>query len=119
MFELTIKIVGQGMSHFFRDKYNIFDSVVVLGSAVDISFQYSQVQTQWGSGAITAMRILRLVRIFEIAKVWNEFVDLMRAIKKTMTDMQNTIILVAIFIFTFMLIGQELYGYRVKFNKNH
>jgi hypothetical protein len=74
------------MSHFFKDSYNIFDSVVVLGSAIDITLQYSMVQTQWGSGAITAMRILRLVRIFEIAKVWNEFVDLMLAIKKTLGD---------------------------------
>ncbi len=65
------------------------------------------------------MRILRLVRIFEIAKVWNEFVDLMLAIKKTLGDVQNISILVGIFIFTFMLIGQEIYGYRVKFNKDY
>ena len=74
------------MVYFFKDTYNIFDSIVVLGSAIDITLQYSAVQTQWGSGAITAMRILRLIRIFEIARVWSDFVDLMTAIKKTITD---------------------------------
>jgi hypothetical protein len=55
--------------------------------------------------------------MFEIGRVWNEFIDLMSAIKKTITDVQNTSILVIIFLFTFMLIGQEIYGHRVKFNK--
>lgn len=69
--ELIIKIVGQGMKHFVKDKYNIFDSIVVSTSAVDIILQYSYIQTKWGSGAITALRILRLVRMFEIGRVWN------------------------------------------------
>ena len=117
--ELIVKIVGQGMKHFVKDNYNIFDSIVVSTSAVDIIMQYSEIQNKWGSGAITALRILRLVRMFEIGRVWNEFIDLMSAIKKTITDVQNTAILVIIFLFTFMLIGQEIYGYRVKFNKKN
>ena len=104
------------MKHFVIDNYNIFDSIVVSTSAVDIILQYSQIQTEWGTGAITALRILRLVRMFEIGRVWNEFIDLMSAIKKTITDVQNTSILVFIFLYTFMLIGLEIYGYRVKFN---
>lgn len=43
----------------------------------------------------------------------------MSAIKKTITDVQNTSILVFIFLLTFMLIGQEIYGYRVKFNQKN
>jgi hypothetical protein len=27
--ELILKIVGQGMKHFVKDNYNIFDSIVV------------------------------------------------------------------------------------------
>jgi hypothetical protein len=43
MLELILKIIGLGMSHFFKDSYNIFDSAVVLGSAIDITLQYSMV----------------------------------------------------------------------------
>ena len=57
--------------------------------------------------------------MFEIGRVWNEFIDLMSAIKKTITDVQNTSILVFIFLYTFMLIGLEIYGYRVKFNQKN
>ena len=40
----------------------------------------------------------------------------MSAIRKTMKEISNITILVVIFVFTFMLIGLELYAYRVKFN---
>lgn len=69
-----------------KDSYNIFDSIVVITSAIDITIQYSNIQGKWSSGAITALRILRLVRMFEIGRVWNEFIDLMTAIKKTIAD---------------------------------
>lgn len=43
----------------------------------------------------------------------------MSAIKKTLKDISNITVLVAIFVFTFMLLGMELYAYRVKFNENN
>ncbi len=75
--------------------------------------------SETGSGAITALRIFRLSRILNVGKIWKDFKDLMSAIKKTMKDISNITVLVAIFVFTFMLIGLELYAYRVKFNLEH
>ena len=43
----------------------------------------------------------------------------MTAIKKTIKDISNITVLVAIFVFTFMLIGLELFAYRVKFNDRY
>ena len=57
-----------------------------------------------------------MIRIFEIGKVWRSFVDLLRAVTKTLKDIYNISILIGIFVFTFMLIGLEVYAYRVKFN---
>ncbi len=86
LLEIIIKIVGQGIKYFMKDNYNIFDSIVIITSAVDITIQYSNVQNEWSSGAITALRILKLVRMFEVGRVWSDFIDLMSAIKKTITD---------------------------------
>jgi hypothetical protein len=61
--ELLIKLLAQGFYHYFEDTYNYFDTAVVAGSALDIAFQYSNLSKS-SSGAITALRILRLSRVF-------------------------------------------------------
>jgi voltage-gated sodium channel type II alpha len=114
--EIILRLLGQGFHHYFMDRYNWFDISVVIISAIDIIFSYSGLNSESGSGAITALRIFRLSRIFSVGKIWKDFQDLMSAIKKTLKDISNITILVVIFVFTFMLIGLELYAYRVSFN---
>jgi hypothetical protein len=65
--------LGQGFHHYFREKYNWFDLAVVIFSAVDIIVNYSGLNTGSGSGAITALRIFRLSRIFNVGKIWKDF----------------------------------------------
>ena len=51
-----------------RDKFNWFDGLVVLVSAVDVTLLYTVFANQESSsssgGAITALRVFRLIRIF-------------------------------------------------------
>lgn len=62
------------------------------------------------------MRVLRIIRIFRLAKVWKDLQDLLEAITHTVKDISNISVLLLIFIYTFMLIGMELYAYKIKFN---
>ena len=78
--EISLRLLAQGFNHFFQDRYNWFDLSVVVISAVDIIFNYSGINSESGSGAITALRIFRLSRIFNVGKVWKDFHDLMSAI---------------------------------------
>jgi hypothetical protein len=64
------------------------------------------------------MRVLRIIRIFRLAKVWKDLQDLLEAITHTVKDISNISVLMMIFIYTFMLIGMELYAYKVKFNSD-
>ncbi len=41
VFELISKLIGQGFQHYLRDKFNWFDSTVVLISAIDVALEYS------------------------------------------------------------------------------
>jgi len=41
MFELVAKALGQGVTLYFKDKFNWFDSGVVLVSAIDVILEYS------------------------------------------------------------------------------
>jgi hypothetical protein len=49
-----------------RDRFNWFDGLVVIVSAVDIILLYTLAANQESStsGAITALRVFRLIRIF-------------------------------------------------------
>ncbi len=71
-----MKLIGQGFKHYFRDKFNWFDGLVVIVSTIDIITFYSiKCKTTLindyfienegsGSGALTALRVFRLIRIF-------------------------------------------------------
>jgi len=64
-------------------------------------------------GSITALRVLRLMRVFSIAKYWKDFYELIMIILSTLHDLSNIIILLCIFMMSFMLIGMELFGFKL------
>jgi hypothetical protein len=71
--ELVLKLTGLGVRFYFRDKFSWFDSVVVFVSLIDIILQYSKIGKNLSGGAISAMRVFRVIRIFQLAKVWKNF----------------------------------------------
>ena len=60
--ELILKLLAYGFKYYFKDKFNWFDGLVVIFSALDVILSYAK-STQ-NSGAITALRIFRLIRLF-------------------------------------------------------
>ena len=72
--EMIIKIIGMGPKDYIRDKFNIFDAIIVILSVIDVILD-SVVQTSitgGGNGAISAFRAFRLLRIFKLAKQWKK-----------------------------------------------
>jgi hypothetical protein len=64
--ELLSKLIGQGFKNYLLDKFNWFDGLVVIVSSVDITLTYT-IFAEAGnssSGALTALRVFRLIRIF-------------------------------------------------------
>lgn len=62
--ELLLKLSAYGFKFYFRDKFNWFDSGVVFVSSLDVILSYSNINNSAGSGAISALRVFRLIRIF-------------------------------------------------------
>jgi len=117
--EMLIKMIGLGIKEYFRDKFNTFDCVVVVISTADVAIT-SVISTggTGGNGAISALRAFRLLRVFKLAKTWKEFQDLLKTIANTLKDISNFSILLLLFIFTYTLLGLELFAGKVKFNEN-
>jgi len=111
---MVVKLIGLGFSTYIKDRFNIFDAVIVMLSIVDVSLSYSP--NGGTGGAISAFRAFRLLRVFKLAKSWKKFHELLRTIGNTLKDISNFSILLFLFMFTYNLLGLELFANKVKFN---
>jgi len=64
-------------------------------------------------GAISALRAIRLLRVFKLARSWTSFRELLQKMIITLKDIRNFSVLMGIFIFIFCLLGMEMYAYRI------
>jgi hypothetical protein len=60
--EVIFKVIGLGFKEFIKDKFNIFDVLIVFISLLEIILAS-------GSGTFTSLRAFRLFRIFKIFRV--------------------------------------------------
>jgi hypothetical protein len=66
-----------------------------------------------GSGAITALRVLRLIRIFQLLKNWKTLQELLQVIIGTIKDLSVIFSLIFLFLYIYMLLGMELFAYKM------
>ena len=107
--EMFIKIVGIGIVEYAKDKFNLFDCVVVVVSTVENIISY--VGIFLSGGTISALRALRLLRVFKLARSWTSFRKLLEKIIVSIKDISNFSILLFLFIFVYTLLGMELFAY--------
>ena len=118
VFEMIFKIIGLGPQGYARDKFNLFDCFIVLISTVEIVLSEAELERGFSSsGAISAFRAIRLLRIFKLARSWKSFQEILIKIGKTFKDISNFIILLFIFIFTYAMLGMELFAFKCRFDE--
>ena len=72
--EMIMKLIGLGLRNYLRDKFNIFDGVIVILSLVDFSIVVAKAQSSEGTietdegGIFSAFRALRLLRVVKLAR---------------------------------------------------
>eukprot|EP00347_Sterkiella_histriomuscorum_P021532 403333648 len=69
--EMVIKLIGLGPKGYAQDKFNIFDCLIVVFSIAEILLQFTELGKGFtSSGAISAFRAIRLLRVFKLARSW-------------------------------------------------
>ena len=66
------------------------------------------------AGVVTAFRCLRLVRIFRMARRWTSMADLIGRCRKTVDDVGNVALLMALTLFVFALLGMQLFANKLR-----
>jgi hypothetical protein len=118
VFEMLIKLVGLGPKGYVRDKFNIFDCIIVFLSSIDLILSLSQLnKPAEGNNSISAFRAFRLLRIFKLVKSWKKFQELLLTIIRSLKDISNFGILLLLFIFIYTLLGMELFAHTVLLNE--
>jgi voltage-gated sodium channel type X alpha len=77
---------------------------------IDIIVTNSLPEKQLGSGAITAFRAFRLMRVFKLAEQWRRLQSLLNIIMQSLRDISSFSVLLLLLIFIYVMIGLELFS---------
>jgi hypothetical protein len=113
--EMVIKLLGLGLKDYSSDSFNLFDCAVVMISLIENLIEWVGIDFG-GGGAISALRAIRLLRVFKLARSWTSFRELLKKIVITLKDITNISVLLLLFMFIFSLVGSEMYAYKVMYN---
>lgn len=110
---MIIKLIGLGFKDYVKDTFNIFDAVVVALSLIELVLVGVGIE---GTGAFSALRAVRLLRVFKLARSWKGLYDLLQQMYVTIKDISTFSVLLMICIFIFILLGLELFAFKIKFD---
>lgn len=71
--EMVFKLIGMGIKGYIRDKFNLFDCIIVIISVVEELMSFLNIDGLGSGGAISAFRGVRLLRVFKLARSWKSF----------------------------------------------
>jgi voltage-dependent calcium channel L type alpha-1D len=104
--EVILKLIGLGCKEFVIDRFNLFDTLVVFFSILELLLSD-------GGGATSALRAFRLFRIFKIFRVGNLRI-MLDSLSQTIMSIGNYVILLVLFIYVFALMGMQFFAGKLK-----
>lgn len=115
--EMFIKLVGIGPVQYTMSRWNCFDGAIVLANVLELilmppSFGDSESE----SGVLYAFRLLRLLRLVNLARKWKALRLLLETMRKTLPDILNFMLLLSLFLYVYALIGMQLFANRMRFD---
>jgi len=104
--EMLLKHCALGCGGYWSDAFNRFDGTIVTISLVDIVAEF-----YWSELIVfRAFRLFRVFRIFRLVRVWESLRELLAALYNSLVQLFYLMILFALFIFIFALLGMQLFG---------
>ncbi|NXR88610.1 SCN5A protein, partial [Hypocryptadius cinnamomeus] len=115
--EMILKIIALDPYYYFQQPWNIFDSVIVTLSLIELSFPRNKSKKERRKGGtLSVLRSFRLLRVFKLAKSWPTLNTLIKIICNSLGALSNLTLVLAIIIFIFAIVGVQLFGRSYVFN---
>ncbi|XP_060732614.1 sodium channel, voltage-gated, type I-like, alpha isoform X2 [Tachysurus vachellii] len=100
--EMIFKIIALDPYKYFQESWNIFDSVIVTLSIVELGLE--------NVPGMSVLRSFRLLRVFKLAKSWPTLNMLIKIIHNSVGALGNLTLVLAIIVFIFAVVGMQLFG---------
>uniref|UniRef100_A0AAY4ABR9 Sodium channel protein n=1 Tax=Denticeps clupeoides TaxID=299321 RepID=A0AAY4ABR9_9TELE len=100
--EMVFKILALDPYYYFQQGWNIFDSIIVCLSLMELGL--SDVE------GLSVLRSFRLLRVFKLAKSWPTLNTLIKIIGNSVGALGNLTLVLAIIVFIFAVVGMQLFG---------
>ncbi|XP_053877202.1 sodium channel protein type 5 subunit alpha-like [Malaclemys terrapin pileata] len=107
--EVILKIIALDPYYYFQQRWNIFDSIIVTVSLIDLSV-YTKAKERKERGNLLVLRSFKLLRVFKLAKSWTTLNTLIKIIGNSVSAMGNLTLVLAIIVFIFAVLGTQLFG---------
>lgn len=111
-FECAIKLLGLKFNEWKQDEFNIFDLIIVVASITEVL-----IISNGQAGIISVLRALRLIRLIKLARSNVTLRCLIDSIAATVKAIGNFMVIMAIFIYVFSLLGMQIFAGKFKFDK--
>ncbi|TSM68849.1 Sodium channel protein type 2 subunit alpha [Bagarius yarrelli] len=99
--EMILKIIAMDPYRYFQESWNIFDSVIVTLSIVELGLE--------NVPGMSVLRSFRLLRVFKLAKSWPTLNMLIKIIHNSVGALGNLTLVLAIIVFIFAVVGMQLF----------
>ncbi|XP_077160196.1 sodium channel protein type 5 subunit alpha-like isoform X4 [Paroedura picta] len=100
--EMIFKVIALDPYYYFQQGWNIFDSIIVTLSLMELSLS--------SMGNVSILRSFRLLRVFKLAKSWPTLNTLIKIIGNSVGALGNLTLVLAIIVFIFAVVGMQLFG---------
>ncbi|XP_030077808.1 sodium channel protein type 4 subunit alpha isoform X2 [Microcaecilia unicolor] len=104
--EMVFKIIALDPYYYFQTGWNIFDSIIVSLSLVELGLA--------NVSGLSVLRSFRLLRVFKLAKSWPTLNMLIKIIGNSVGALGNLTLVLAIIVFIFAVVGMQLFGKNYK-----
>ncbi|KAF5893921.1 sodium channel protein type 4 subunit alpha B-like isoform X2, partial [Clarias magur] len=104
--EMVLKLIAMDPYYYFQVGWNIFDSIIVTMSLVELGLANVQ--------GLSVLRSFRLMRVFKLAKSWPTLNMLIKIIGNSVGALGNLTLVLAIIVFIFAVVGMQLFGKNYK-----
>ncbi|XP_010183791.1 PREDICTED: sodium channel protein type 5 subunit alpha-like, partial [Mesitornis unicolor] len=109
--EMILKIIALDPYYYFQQRWNIFDSIIVTLSLIELSLpKHGSKKERRKGGTLSVLRSFRLLRVFKLAKSWPTLNTLIKIIGNSLGALSNLTLVLAIIVFIFAIVGVQLFG---------
>uniref|UniRef100_A0A8C3YB11 Voltage-dependent L-type calcium channel subunit alpha n=1 Tax=Catharus ustulatus TaxID=91951 RepID=A0A8C3YB11_CATUS len=108
--EMVLKLIAFKPKGYFSDAWNTFDSLIVIGSIVDVVLSEADVSISHARISITFFRLFRVMRLVKLLSRGEGIRTLLWTFIKSFQALPYVALLIAMLFFIYAVIGMQVFG---------